>query len=314
MEPGTFNMSWKTLRGEDWYEELFLGPKYVKLAEYIRKIAKNNGEHTLRTVFGPNASYWTMSLSGFSWQNLPPILESDMLARIRKGQPSCVALGVGTSFVVLYSDGNVTFDVAEHYPQLDGIIRNVAESQRRKGMAYIALNPHAAGQYYIAYGDGSASWNLPNHFIQDVTDVSKTLKPIRAAGTTIPGVSAASLAGAAAATGGVGAAGAGFASAGGTSPGGSSTTSNVVHGLGKLWHAYESYENNQQNGSGSNSPFNQSSFFDPSGGGGFSPGGFNGFGGGFDPGSVSSGFDPSSFVSALDPNTLAAGVANLFGN
>ncbi|KAJ7058220.1 hypothetical protein C8F01DRAFT_312076 [Mycena amicta] len=211
MEPGTFSMAWQTVRGEGWYEELFLGPRYSKLAAYILKTAKD-GQHTLRTVFGPNASYWTMSPPGFSWQNLPPELESDMVGRIRKGQPICVALGVHGSFVVLYSDGNVTFDVLTHYPAVDGIIRNSAENTRRKEIAYVALNPHTASQYYVAFGDGSALWNLPNHFIQDVTTVSQSLKPVVRAG-------AAGL----------------FAGVGATSPSSGNSTASMA--MGKLWTA-----------------------------------------------------------------------------
>ncbi|KAK7014203.1 hypothetical protein R3P38DRAFT_3322159 [Favolaschia claudopus] len=120
VEPGMFSMSWKTVKGEDYYEELFL-------ADFMRTIAQN-GQHCTRTVFGPNASYFTISPSGYSWQNLPPVLENDILGRIKKGHPTSVALGVHGSFVVLYSDG-----------------------QRH----YIALSPHAAGQYYVTYGDAS---------------------------------------------------------------------------------------------------------------------------------------------------------------
>jgi hypothetical protein len=104
----------------------------------MRKIAQN-GEHCTRTVFGPDASYFTISPSGFSWQNLPPVLEGDILGRVKKGHPTAVALGVHGSFVVLYSDGNVTFDVAHHYPAVDAIIRNSAENARRKGISVRTL-------------------------------------------------------------------------------------------------------------------------------------------------------------------------------
>jgi hypothetical protein len=114
--------------------QLFLGPRYSKLADYIRKIAKD-GEYTTRTVFGPNSSYFTMSPSGYSWQHLPPALEADLVGRFKKTQPTCIALGVQGSFVALYSNGNVTFDVLTHYPAVDGIIRNSGENARRKGIA-----------------------------------------------------------------------------------------------------------------------------------------------------------------------------------
>ncbi|KAJ7270859.1 hypothetical protein C8J57DRAFT_293368 [Mycena rebaudengoi] len=169
MEHGMFSMAWKTVKGEDYYEELFLGPKYSKLADFIRQCAQGGG-HTTRTVFGPNMSYFSISPDGFSWQHLPPVLEADIMGRMKKGVPTNVALGAHGSFVVLYNNGNVTFDVATHYPAVDAMIRDSAENGRRRGIAFIALNPHAAGQYYIAYGDGSASWNLPNEWSVDVTN------------------------------------------------------------------------------------------------------------------------------------------------
>ncbi|KAJ7026690.1 hypothetical protein C8F04DRAFT_1074667 [Mycena alexandri] len=288
MEPGMFSMSWKTVKGEDYYEELFLGPRYAKLAEFMRNIAQG-GEHTTRTVFGPNASYFTISPSGFSWQNLPAVLEHDIIGRMKKGFPTNVALGVHGAFVVLYGDGNVTFDVATHYPAVDAMIRNSTENARRKGIAFIALNPHAAGQYYVAYGDGSASWNLPNEWSPDVTTVSKTLRPVGAARltSTLPPLGFAAAAG-------------GTQSPVSPASSGSGIGTQAIHGVGKLWHVYQQQQQGQ-----SSSPFaTQTSFFDSSN---TTPS--------FDPSTLAGGFDPSSLVAGLDPNTLAANtIGVLFGN
>ncbi|KAJ7619350.1 hypothetical protein FB45DRAFT_1033213 [Roridomyces roridus] len=299
MEAGMFNMCWKTVKGEDYYEELFLGPKYSKLAEFMRTIAQS-GEHTTRTVFGPNSSYFTISPSGFSWQHLPADLETSITSRLRKGFPTCVALGVHGSFVALFGDGTITFEVATHYPAVDALIRNSAENTRRRGIAFLSLSPHAGGLYYVAYGDGSASWSLPSDWIQDVTTVSRTLRPVSAA----PRLPSAAPLGGFTAAGGV--AGAGPSG----SPTSGNTSSAMIHAVGKIWHAYQQ---NQQNsagyGSGNSSPF---------------AGGFN-----FDPSNVPTGFDPSSlanFASSLDPGTLASfagaldpssvinGITAIFGN
>jgi len=241
----------------------------------MRNIA-NNGEHTTRTVFGPNASYFTITPSGFSWQNLPPVLEHDIIGRMKKGLPTNVALGVHGAFVVLYGDGNVTFDVKNNYPDVDAMIRNSTENTRRKGIAFIALNPHAAGQYYVAYGDGSASWNLPNEWSADVTTVSKTLQPVGATrfASTLPPL--------------------GFAAAAGGAQSPASPTSSgpglgtALHGAGKLWNVYQQ----QQQGQGSTPSFDPSTLAQAGGG-----------------------FDPSSLMAGLDPTTLAANtIGVLFGN
>ncbi|KAJ7686824.1 hypothetical protein B0H17DRAFT_1136686 [Mycena rosella] len=297
LEPGMFSMSWKTVKGEDYYEELFLGPRYSKLAEFMRNIAQA-GEHTTRTVYGPNASYFTISSSGFSWQHLPPMLESDIVARLKKGFPTNVALGVHGAFVVLYGDGNVTFDVATHYPAVDAIIRNAADNARRKGISYIALNPHAAGQWYVAYGDGSASWNIPNDWSVDVTTVSKSLRPVTAArvGAYVPpqlgGIASSALPSYAASEGQ-------SPSPASPSPSAASMGLHAAQGLGKLWNTYQQ----QQQGAAPSSPF--AAQFDPSG-----------MASGFDPSTLTnsftgSGFDPSTLVAGLDPTNIITGVATI---
>ncbi|KAJ6463386.1 hypothetical protein C8R45DRAFT_940347 [Mycena sanguinolenta] len=282
MEPGTWCMSWRTVQGEDYYEELFLGPRYTKLAEFMRDIAQK-GEHCTRTVFGPGASYFSISPGGYSWQNLPPALENDIIGRIKTGTPTTVALGVHGSFVTLYSNGNVSFDVAQHYPAVDAIIRNSAEATRRKGIAFVALSPYAAGQYYVAYGDGSASWNIPNEWAVDVTTVSRSLRPV---GSTRAGSSVGGF-------GGIPAGGGTTAAGGPASP---SVLSTGLHAAGKLWHTYQ---DSQQN----SGP--QTSFFDTSGGSA---------GGGFDPSTLANGFDPSTLVQGLDPANVVNGIAAMFGN
>ncbi|KAF7300267.1 hypothetical protein MKEN_01350800 [Mycena kentingensis (nom. inval.)] len=298
MEHGLFSMAWETHGGETWYEgirahnrqQLFLGPRYIKLAEYIRRIAKV-GEHTTRTVFGESASYFSMSPSGYSFQHLPPALESDMLGRMKQTQPTCVALGVRGSFVALYSNGTVTFDVSAHYPAVDALIRNSGENAKRKGIAYIALNPHAANQYYLVYGDGGAQWNIPNDWVGDVTTVSKSMKPVGSLPSNF-GLSGIGLG----------------AVAGGTYPAsGESAASTAIHSLGKLWNAYQQQQQQQTPPAYSNngalaSFFNQNA---DSTGGGFDP---SMFGTAFD---GMGGFDASSVVSALDPNTIIAGAAGI---
>ncbi|KAJ7353387.1 hypothetical protein DFH08DRAFT_64051 [Mycena albidolilacea] len=293
-EPGMFSMSWKTVKGEDYYEELFLGPRYAKLAEYMRKIAQN-GEHCTRTVFGPDASYFTISPSGFSWQNLPPVLEGDIIGRVKKGHPTAVALGVHGSFVVLYSDGNVTFDVVHHYPAVDAIIRNSAENARRKGISFIALNPHAAGQYYVAYGDASATWNIPTEWTVDVTTVSKSLRPVGSARlvSTLPP------------TGGFAAGSSQFGQT--QTPASPSVLSTGLHAAGQIWHAYQDQQQQQQS-----SQFSQTTYFDTSNSSppAFDPSTLQNF----DPSTLTAGFDPSTLAAGLDPTNVLNGFAAVFGN
>ncbi|KAJ7126036.1 hypothetical protein C8R44DRAFT_851604 [Mycena epipterygia] len=177
MEPGLYAMCWKTIAGEDWYEDGCLGPNYARLARFIKSVAAT-GKHTTRTVFGPGASYFSISPSGYSWQNIVPALEEDIHNCIKTRRPTTVTLGVQGSYVVLYNDGTVTFDLRGQYPLVEGLIRNTQETSQRRGVMYVALNPFVAGEYYAVYGDGSASWNFPTAWSADVTAISREIKPI----------------------------------------------------------------------------------------------------------------------------------------
>ncbi|KAJ6582777.1 hypothetical protein B0H10DRAFT_2098329 [Mycena sp. CBHHK59/15] len=183
MEAGKFALCWKTVKGEDWYEDRFLGPPYAALAQFMKNVATKGG-HTTRTVFGPGGSYFSMSSTGYSWQNIAPSLEADIHSCIKTRWPTTVALGAQGSYVVLYNDGTVTFDLRGQYPAVDVLIRNTQDTARRRGVMFIALNPYFPGEYFAAFGDGSASWNFPAAWSADVATVSRTLQPI----PTVPAV------------------------------------------------------------------------------------------------------------------------------
>ncbi|KAJ6563287.1 hypothetical protein DFH09DRAFT_1158889 [Mycena vulgaris] len=177
LEPGMYATCWKTTSGEDWYENGCMGPQYSRLALFIKNVATTGGR-TSRTVFGPDASYFSISARGYSGQNLPPTLEDDIHKCSRLRWPTTVALGVQGSYVVLYSDGTVTFDLRGQYPLVESLIRNTQEASRRHGLMYIALNPFTAGEYYVVYGDGGAAWNFPVAWSEDVTSISRQIQPI----------------------------------------------------------------------------------------------------------------------------------------
>ncbi|KAF7291474.1 hypothetical protein MKEN_01481900 [Mycena kentingensis (nom. inval.)] len=177
MEPGTYAMCWRTTRGENCYEDSRMSTHYARLARFI----KNTHAHakpTSRTVFGPNASFFSMSERGFAWERLPPALEEDLQTCLRVRRPVCVALGVQGAYVVLYNDGTVTFDLRGAYPLVERLIRNTGEAAAKRGITYIALNPFVPNEFYAVYGDASASWNFPTNWTADVTTVSREIKPV----------------------------------------------------------------------------------------------------------------------------------------
>ncbi|KAJ6524185.1 hypothetical protein B0H19DRAFT_1085395 [Mycena capillaripes] len=197
MEPGTYAVCWKTKSGEDCTSNTLppdgcLGPSYARLARFIKNVA-TKGAHTTRTVFGAHASFFSMSTSGYCYQNLPPELEDDIHSCMKLRRPVNVALGVQGSYVAMYNDGTVTFDLRGQYPLVEKMIRDTQEAARRRGVMYLALNPFIAGEYYAVYGDGSASWNFPTTWSANVAAISRQIKPVQIQAAPAPAVSPGSI-------------------------------------------------------------------------------------------------------------------------
>ncbi|KAF7303946.1 hypothetical protein MIND_00625300 [Mycena indigotica] len=178
MEPDAYSLCWRTTRGELCSEASQLASQYSRITRFLRTSTTTYNVPTTRTVFGPNASFFSMSQRGYSWQNLPHPLEEDLQTSLRIRRPTSIALGAHGAYVALYNDGTVNFDLRGLYPLVDAIIRDTQEATRRKGILYLSLNPHVPGEFYLVFGDASAKWNIPSAWTSDVTSVSREIKPI----------------------------------------------------------------------------------------------------------------------------------------
>ncbi|KAF7326968.1 hypothetical protein MVEN_02591000 [Mycena venus] len=174
MEPGVYSMWYQGKNDVQFYEPEHLGPHYAKLAAFM--VSK-----TTRTVFGPYHSYFSTSDAGLSWQNLPPTLETDIMNRLKLGRPHTVALGVKGAWVSLYDDSVLSHNLQGQYPGLQPFLDNAEERNKRNSITYVALSPYTAGHFFVAFGDGSAQWDLPKEMHVDVETVAKTLRPLPAA-------------------------------------------------------------------------------------------------------------------------------------
>ncbi|KAJ7258102.1 hypothetical protein B0H12DRAFT_452564 [Mycena haematopus] len=177
MEEGTYLMrcQWKAKNGNNYREDESLGSNYARLFQFIKSATSINA-CTTRTTFGPRFSYFSISPSGYSWQNIPRILEDEIQNSLKVRRPTCVALGVDETYVALYDDGYITPELYERYPRIEEMLKNRAG---KGGIAYIALSPFVAGEYYGVYGDGSTAWWLPTSWTKDVTTASQGIKPIQ---------------------------------------------------------------------------------------------------------------------------------------
>ncbi|KAI0061037.1 hypothetical protein BV25DRAFT_1839343 [Artomyces pyxidatus] len=176
MEPGTYSMSWLSAHDERCYEEGQAGPRLATLTQYMKDLGEA-GELLTNTVYGPNAGFFATSASGFLWENIPIELEHDIQTRMKKGHPTCVALGVRGTYVALMSHGEFIYNLEDQYPVLEQLLEDVGERSRRKGLSYIALDPFVPNQHYVVFGDGSSLWKVPPAWNEDVLAVSSTIRP-----------------------------------------------------------------------------------------------------------------------------------------
>ncbi|KAJ7705241.1 hypothetical protein B0H14DRAFT_3173012 [Mycena olivaceomarginata] len=135
------------------------GPSYARLARFTKAVVTNGG-HT-RTVFGPNASFFSISSSGFCWQNLPPGLEDNIQSCNKLRRPR---------------RHNVS-------PPPDN---NLEKAPKKRGLMYCALNPFVGGEYYVVYGDGGSTWCLHPTWSADVKTVSLRIKELLGDPPTTP--------------------------------------------------------------------------------------------------------------------------------
>ncbi|KAJ7146042.1 hypothetical protein C8R44DRAFT_756431 [Mycena epipterygia] len=161
------------------YEADYLGPHYAKLGTFMKS-------STARTVFGPYHSYFSTSETGLSWQNLGATLETAIMDRLKLGRPETVALGVRGAYVVLYDDSTLQHNLQEMYPTLQPLLDNAEERTKRNSITYVALSPYNAGHFFVAFGDGTAQFNLPPVMHADVKTVCATLRPLPTAAASQP--------------------------------------------------------------------------------------------------------------------------------
>jgi hypothetical protein len=57
---------------------------------------------------------------------------------------------------------------------------SVEEQSKRNSITFVALNPYVAGHYFVASGDGTVQWNLPQEMHTDVKSMVENLRPLPA--------------------------------------------------------------------------------------------------------------------------------------
>ncbi|KAJ6520687.1 hypothetical protein DFH09DRAFT_1287425 [Mycena vulgaris] len=169
VDDGSYIVRWTAKNGKDYQmtAQIPVRSNYARLGRFM------DGNKPTLTTFGPGFSYFSFSRTGCSWQNIPPALEENIQNCMNVRRPACVALRVEGTYIIIFDDGTVTFDLQGKYPEAETIIQNRA---KRNGLGYIALNPFRAGHHYAVCRDGSSLWNLPASWKEQVTAVSKGIR------------------------------------------------------------------------------------------------------------------------------------------
>ena len=75
-----------------------------------------------------------------------------------------VSLGYGGSWFVLWPNGDVSWDFAGHFNELEEMLKSLPE----KCVTYVALNPWAPDQWFLVLEDSTVKYCLPAEWATDV--------------------------------------------------------------------------------------------------------------------------------------------------
>lgn len=74
--------------------------------------------------------------------------------------PACVALGINDSYIVVYEDKHVVWDLKGCYEGFDKRLSQVLATSTT--LSYAALNPYHEDQYFCIFDDWSCAFNFPD--------------------------------------------------------------------------------------------------------------------------------------------------------
>jgi hypothetical protein len=69
------------------------------------------------------------------------------------------AFGINDSFVVIYDDGHVTWDLKGSYEELDKRLQEILGQSTE--LSYISLDPYDTDNYFCIFGDSSCAFRFP---------------------------------------------------------------------------------------------------------------------------------------------------------
>lgn len=130
--------------------EDLLNDKDYKNSEEVQLVTNGKGGFWCRFVTKKN---------GFS-RNIPNAPFQFLKAGNPHGWPVHAAFGVEDSFIFVYGDGHVDWDLKSSYNALDKVF--LQRLTKPKELLFVALNPFAADQFFCVFSDHSVTYSFPS--------------------------------------------------------------------------------------------------------------------------------------------------------
>jgi hypothetical protein len=147
VQPSTHQLLVRSLNN---FEDL-LNDKDYKNSEEVQLVTNGKGGFWCR--------FETKKTYGFS-RKIPNAPFQFLKAGNPHGWPVHAAFGVKDSFVFVYSDGHVDWDLKSSYSDLDKVF--LKRLTKPKELLFVALNPFAADQFFCAFSDHSVTYSFPS--------------------------------------------------------------------------------------------------------------------------------------------------------
>ena len=139
------------------------------LMAWLKPLSNIAGTHV---SVGPRRSFFacvpSRTRGGFYYSPNIPVSLKNILGALPEDPydkfTSQVSLGAGESWFILWPNGDISWDLAGQYEELKGILEELPE----KCIRHLALNPWAAGQYFLSLEDGTVKYCLPSEWALEI--------------------------------------------------------------------------------------------------------------------------------------------------
>ncbi|KAN0092404.1 hypothetical protein V8E51_018251 [Hyaloscypha variabilis] len=125
--------------------------------------AQDKKSEGVEVVCNSTGGYWARVGQGDKTKVFHCGLTNETKQWLKKTNPhgacaTCVALGVDDSYIIVYEDKHVVWDLKGRYEELDKRLTQVLATPNT--LFYVALNPYHADEYFCQFDDWSCSFNF----------------------------------------------------------------------------------------------------------------------------------------------------------